>query len=1325
MFSGIRRVFGLVKVEESATEIEVSGIPADVLARDIGKMWNTERINRAMFSQITSSSIRFPKFFALEVHYILQQIDQYRNAKSTTRTIRSILQGLQESTWLKRLDEEPTTRVDLHALSGLNAKLFPHQDSFIRAYGELTDRYGLDGYLLSARPGTGKAQPLDAPIRIPGGWSTMGEMQVGTKVIAKDGSVTEVTGVFPQGEKPIYRVTFADGRSAECCGEHLWTVRLHGYSSMGGMRVLDTAAIADRLVSSEDPRVHVPLIDPEVRPEKVLPIDPYALGVLIGDGCLRWGRVNISTPDQFIVDELKRILPAELKIEHIADYDYKIIGKDDSVNSYLMAVRELGLAEKLSIDKFIPPDYLDGSIGQRIALLQGLMDTDGTADQAACTSYSTSSKQLAEDVQRLVWSLGGIARITSRVPHYTYNGERREGKLAYRVWIRYRKPSELFRLPRKRLLTNDNGQYVDSLMLRIVAIEPIGMKTAQCIMVAHPDHLYVTSNYIATHNTIMGLALAECLHADLVVVVSPKPAVYRVWVDTVKWLYKRPRAYWVAGEGKPWKNERIVITHYEALSKAMEVVRRIPHQNAVVILDESHNLNEAKSNRTQLFLELGKTVHSHNVLWSSGTPLKAMGYEMIPFLRSIDKLFTDDVERRFMAIFGRASDRALDILRNRIGKISYSVSSGEVIKVAKTYEKLEVKLPDGDEYTLDAIREKMKAFVEERTAFYLKNMKDYKRRFEAGIDAYRQVMRPTDKDKLKRYEHDAAMIAKGFDTRNPEMVEAAKFCNLFEKKVLIPSIPDKAIRDAFADARAVVKYLSLRVMGEALGKIVGKARSEVHVKMANAIDWKAIADKSAKKVLVFTSYVEVAKAADAAIKKAGYKTILVYGDTSSNLAGLVEQFDKDPDAKFLVATYQTLSTAVPLTMADVTVFINQNWRSFERDQAEARTARIGQDKGVTYIDVLLDTGKEPNISTRAKDIMEWSKAMVEALGMGEEGLTNETISAELNKDYNAGAMEAYAPPTETAFSQAMESFLDDRLLNERSEIVGEPSLEEVKLMSERNDGLGKRILIRLLGMVAYIPKLTFEKSDVDMAVVEKMKKYPELLKVIDTWIFEPDQALLPKLKEAQRVFSPMQKPITGKLYRGFSATSMDQDTMGVTGKNFFGGAKIMVKPGDKRSYVARRALSFTFHRGTASTFGGAVISIDSARYRSRLLNISLEMCYAIFDIESTVDHSKIPYYTTYGESILLPSDQPIEFTVESVNGKVASKEDLDEGENVLGLESADPGIHVSVSGMQPEAPGDDRSDYGMAVQRQCGQSYLLALGAGTTRALRAHAADPR
>ena len=972
MLSGIRRAFGVIKVEENDREIIISGLSSSSFVSDIMKLWNTQRIADYMFSRISSSELRFPKFFAPEVHYMLQQVDSLRNAKSTTRMVRQVIAELEENTWLKRLsigaaDEEGNypTRIDQSQLANLNAKLFPHQGGFLENYGILTERYGLNGYLLSAEPGTGKAQPLDASIRIPGGWSTMGEMAVGTEVIAKDGTVTKVTGVYPQGEKVIYRVTFEDGRSTECCGEHLWTARrTNGSRQSEG--VIDTSDILQQMGKGVD--FHIPLISPEDRPDLELAVDPYAMGVMVAK-----------------------------------------------------ATRD---------DVSVPEDYFNASPSQRLALLQGILDTKGFLGAGGTVRLSTVRDQLVSDVEKLAWSLGAVVNRTVAV---VLGGPGCPGPYHYVLTLRYVNPSQLFRLEgtKERAVLFDGIEH----MLKITSIEEVGVKEAQCIQVAHPEHLYVTSDYIVTHNTIMGLAAAECLHSDLTVIVCPKPALDRVWTSTIDWLYKKTPAYWVAASNKPYNGERILVAHFEALGKLISQLHHISFHNAVVILDESHNLNEVKSGRTQAFLEVCKITKSKNVLWSSGTPLKAMGYEMIPLLRSIDPLFTPDVEQRFMKIFGRASDRALDILKNRIGKISYHVSGAAVVDVEKHFVEMKIKIPNGEKFTLDAIRGDMQRFVETQLQHYKANFKTYQKAFDEGIDAYRASPK-YDKPELNRYLSAVKEISKGFDTSDPQILEQAKFANQFEAKQIIPSIPNKAIRDAFKNARSVVKYVDLKVVGEALGRVVGKARAQCHVEMVQHVDWKKVADYSEKKVIVFTSYVEVLKVADEQIRKAGFKTLVVHGEVSKNLAATVEQFGKDPSVKFLVATYQTLSTAVPLTMADVTVFVNSTFRSYERDQAEARTARIGQDKGVTYINLFLDTGKEPNISTRSKDILDWSRNQVTAMGIG--GAGGETVSQQLNKQYNLGAMESYSegslgidPPAAFMHPEAAMEHLDEGTFTHR------------------------------------------------------------------------------------------------------------------------------------------------------------------------------------------------------------------------------------------------------------------------------------------------------
>ena len=677
MFAAVRRAFGAIKVIETATDIQVAGVPADILARDISKIWSTNRINAWMFTALGKNSFSFPKFFAIEVHYMLQQIDEYRYSKSSIRTIRAITQQLEEHTWLKQLDEEVKSRVDQSQLHQINAKLFPHQDGFLNAYGELTQRYNLDGYLCAADPGTGK--------------------------------------------------------------------------------------------------------------------------------------------------------------------------------------------------------------------------------------------------------------------------------------------------------------------------------------------------------TIMSLALALCLHSDLTVIVSPKIALNRVWTNTMDWLYKKPIPYWVTNSGEPYKGQKIILCHYEAIPKALEAARHASHHNCTVILDESHNLNEIKSQRTLNFLDLCKQLNSKNVIWASGTPLKAMGYEVVPLLRSIDPLFTHAVEERFLKIFGKESGRALDILRNRIGKMTYRVSAGEVIANSSSDKTLEIKIPNSEEYTLDAIRTKMRAFIDERMTYYLKNFKSYRANYDAGIAAFEKVMSPDQKADLKRYNKAVAMISKGYDP--VEMKEEAAFANHFEKKVIIPSITNAEVRNKFKESRSVIKYLKLRVVGEALGNIVGKARAQCHVDMVPHIPWEDIIANSEKKIVVFTSYVEALKAVEAHMKKIKVGSLLVYGDTNANVAGIVNRFDKDEKVKVLAATYQSLSTAVPLTMASTAIFLNAPWRDHELVQAKARIDRIGADTALAFIHTFLDTGKAPNISTRSKDILEWSKAQVEAM-LG--SVDNAGIATELNKDYNRGAMESFMDPG-TQFVSVFESHFADLL----------------------------------------------------------------------------------------------------------------------------------------------------------------------------------------------------------------------------------------------------------------------------------------------------------
>jgi hypothetical protein len=308
--------------------------------------------------------------------------------------------------------------------------------------------------LLDHAVGSGKAQPLDAKVLTPDGWKPMGDLAVGDMVIARNGKPTRVVGVYPQGQKLIYRVTFSDGAKTECCDEHLWLTHTYKernyaakFKTLTGKnwncakpKVRPLTEIKSSLISSHrGAKNHsIPVVEPVAFNARSVPLDPYVLGVLIGDGCLRTKAVMFSSADEELINEVRARLPDQCEVRHHAAYDYRICytgkrqfevraeadrgGFTGTAWSGIVchpvgkALRELGLWGKYSYEKRIPDIYLYNSIEARIALLRGLMDTDGyVSANGIAVEFSTSSPGLADDVASLVQSLGGVVRRREKI----------------------------------------------------------------------------------------------------------------------------------------------------------------------------------------------------------------------------------------------------------------------------------------------------------------------------------------------------------------------------------------------------------------------------------------------------------------------------------------------------------------------------------------------------------------------------------------------------------------------------------------------------------------------------------------------------------------------------------------------------------------------------------------------------------------------------------------------------------------------------------------------------------------------------------------------
>lgn len=502
--------------------------------------------------------------------------------------------------------------------------------------------------------------------------------------------------------------------------------------------------------------------------------------------------------------------------------------------------------------------------------------------------------------------------------------------------------------------------------------------------------------------TLTSLMLAEILGVDNVIIVCPKNAVMDVWVKTLQTEYKTgiPVHWHSLMSGLPTVHHRFIVAHYEALPKLMGLMSDLSNKKVMITLDESHNMNDIKSARTNGFVEFCEGSGAENIIWASGTPLKAMGKEAIPFIKTIDPKFTPQVEASFKRVFGMSTDHALDILAHRLGMSMHKVEKTNVMDSEPIEEDLKVTWSGAARYTLKSISDEMAAFITERKAYY-KNREDEDIRFYRECVGYAEDrMSTVERETLKEYRQKALTLHRASDHRmlGEEMI----FCNAYEKKHIEPKLPPDWIK-RFRDVKSVYKYTILKIRGEALGRILGKRRAECHAEMVEHFDFSSIIDHAEKKTLIFTSFVEAVKAAEIKLRKDGHHPMLVYGDTNANLPSIINRFSNDPKIDPLVATYQSLSTAVPITAANVVILLNQPFRVHERVQAISRAHRIGQDTQVRVFSVLLDTGDEPNISTRSQDIMEWSKRQVDLM-MGTHSVPEVSMEAE---DYFNHYLEAY------------------------------------------------------------------------------------------------------------------------------------------------------------------------------------------------------------------------------------------------------------------------------------------------------------------------------
>ena len=363
----------------------------------------------------------------------------------------------------------------------------------------------------------GKAQPLDANIKTRDGWKRMGELQMGDELASVDGERSIVTGIYPQGLKQIYKVTFSDGRQAECCDEHLWQVMYRDWTKP---RVINTARLIEMLACVRyRSRLWIEPVSGDFGDCKELPIHPWVLGALLGDGTLALSHssISFSTNSSESVERMNALAGYEMELVHAGANDWRLVSKAKiavngqrvavATNYFRAALDGLGMLGCRSFDKFIPTQYLESDKSSRLALFQGLMDTDGWIEKCGSIRFCSASEQLAKDVASLARSLGGFCSVSTKKTSYVYQGKCKQGRLAYVLNMSFKAGFEAFTLSEKKERLRSHWDRQRRLTFK--SIEPVRTAQAQCISVSHPSRTYVTNDYVVTHNTAFALNIAE------------------------------------------------------------------------------------------------------------------------------------------------------------------------------------------------------------------------------------------------------------------------------------------------------------------------------------------------------------------------------------------------------------------------------------------------------------------------------------------------------------------------------------------------------------------------------------------------------------------------------------------------------------------------------------------------------------------------------------------------------------------------------------------------------------------------------------------------
>jgi len=502
---------------------------------------------------------------------------------------------------------------------------------------------------------------------------------------------------------------------------------------------------------------------------------------------------------------------------------------------------------------------------------------------------------------------------------------------------------------------------------------------------------------VGAGKTFTSLSLGELLGYNYFLIIAPKNTVNRVWEDSINGgLYKKPQPYILLGSrDKKIKRVKFIITHYEYVEKLLkdenkELLKKL---RPFLIIDEWHNFNEIKSKRTQALIELVDYVDFKDIALLTGTPLKWDLPELVPMLYVLDKKFPP-IADRFIPFYNTVKFTDIDLLKYRFGLYRERIENTSGNLPNLYLKEVRVRLPDSDKYLLETIKREVSEYIQKRVVELEEHYEEYKQEWLKLLD---KVIRVVKKDKtllkklglksvddlkhiIDEYIKTCYALKEASDRKDRfKILALSPKAKEIEQKYIFKILKDKDLK-RFKEIASIIKYPYMKAMGEALGKIVLGRRIECYSRIASKLEYKPLLSVTKKKGIVFSNYIGVCEKAKIKLKKEGYRPISVYGDDTKILSEIVKKFN-DPRSPYnpIVTTYKSLSTGVPLTVANSVICIDLPFRNYIFRQAIGRAWRIGNNEDVYIWIVRLDTGDKPNITDRDLFIISFSQKNTEMI----------------------------------------------------------------------------------------------------------------------------------------------------------------------------------------------------------------------------------------------------------------------------------------------------------------------------------------------------------